>query len=45
MTEIPHLNIDELYERKKEVDTNRLKLYNNYLLSSDTILNVSVKSS
>jgi|TARA_Y100000992_G_C21274337_1_gene499004 hypothetical protein len=28
MTEIPHLNIDELYERKKEVDTNRLKLYN-----------------
>tara|TARA_B110000467_G_C18304626_1_gene473767 strand:+ start:1277 stop:1807 length:531 start_codon:yes stop_codon:yes gene_type:complete len=31
MTDIPHLNIDELYERKKEVDTNRLKLYNRLL--------------
>ena len=31
MTDIPHLNIDELYERKKEVDTNRVILYNRLL--------------
>tara|TARA_B100001093_G_scaffold493158_1_gene535030 strand:- start:472 stop:984 length:513 start_codon:yes stop_codon:yes gene_type:complete len=31
MTEIPHLNIDELYEKKKEVDTNRVMLYNKLL--------------
>ena len=31
MTEIQHLNIDELYEKKKEVDTNRVMLYNKLL--------------
>jgi len=32
MEEIPHLNIDELYEKKKEVDVNRVNIYNKLLL-------------
>lgn len=32
MNDIPHLNIDELYEKKKEVDINRVNIYNKLLL-------------
>jgi hypothetical protein len=32
MSDIPRLNIDELYEKKKEVDTNRVNLYNKLLI-------------
>ena len=32
MNEVPHLNIDELYEKKKEVDVNRVNIYNKLLL-------------
>ena len=31
MADIPHLNIDELYERKKETDTQRVNIYNKLL--------------
>lgn len=31
MNDIPRLNIDELYEKKKEVDINRVKIYNKLL--------------
>ena len=31
MSDIPHLNIDELYERKKETDTQRVNIYNKLL--------------
>tara|TARA_B110000114_G_C14943796_1_gene337512 strand:- start:283 stop:768 length:486 start_codon:yes stop_codon:yes gene_type:complete len=29
--DVPHLNIEELYETKQKIDINRLKLYNNLL--------------
>jgi hypothetical protein len=32
MSDIPHLNIDELYERKKETDSQRVSIYNKLLL-------------
>ena len=32
MSDIPHLNIDELYEKKKETDINRVNIYNKLLL-------------
>jgi hypothetical protein len=32
MSDIPRLNIDDLYEKKKEVDTNRVNLYNKLLV-------------
>lgn len=32
MNEVPHLNIDELYEKKREVDVNRVNIYNKLLL-------------
>ena len=32
MSDVPHLNIDELYEKKKEVDLNRVNLYNKLLM-------------
>ena len=31
MNDIPHLNIDELYERKKEIDVQRVSIYNKLL--------------
>lgn len=31
MNDIPHLNIDELYERKKETDVHRVSIYNKLL--------------
>ena len=31
MSDIPHLNIDELYERKKELDVQRVSIYNKLL--------------
>tara|TARA_Y100000816_G_C26004816_1_gene525118 strand:- start:378 stop:899 length:522 start_codon:yes stop_codon:yes gene_type:complete len=32
MSDIPRLNIDELYERKKETDTQRVSIYNKLLV-------------
>ena len=31
MEEIPHLNIDELYEKKQQIDINRVNIYNKLL--------------
>ncbi len=31
MEEIPHLNIDELYEKKQQIDINRVHIYNKLL--------------
>ena len=32
MNDVPHLNIDELYEKKKVVDVNRVNIYNKLLV-------------
>ena len=31
MEEVPHLNIDELYEKKQQIDINRVNIYNKLL--------------
>lgn len=41
MTDIPRLNIDELYERKKETDSHRVSIYNNLLSKVHTKIKLS----
>ena len=41
MTDIPRLNIDELYERKKETDSQRVSIYNKLLSKVHTKIKLS----
>ena len=43
MNDIPHLNIDDLYEKKKEVDINRVKLYNKLLTKIHSKIKTSAR--
>ena len=43
MNDVPHLNIDELYEKKKEGDVNRVRLYNKLLTKIHSKIKTSAR--